>query len=396
LIVKVRVNDEKQIRRFSRSVGSTNITDIGDNLDRLTKEQITDSVYGDRASEFIYDKVGNRLLQTENVGGTVTTTAYVYDGNDRLLREMVNGQVAVNYSYDAKGNTISKQDASGSTLYDWNDEGRLVGAIVLDSNGDPQQQMEYRYNSSGIRVASSLDGHPTSYLIDESHVYAQILEEYFSDGTLNASYSYGNSLIQKIAGSSVAYYLKDGLGSIRQLANVQGSELNSYDYKAFGELLNQSGTLENYNLFAGERYDQSLGNYYFRDRYYNPEIGRFSRRDVFEGYLSQPQRTHKYNYGDANPVNNTDPSGFYSIAEAYTAASIANTLNGMQAWTGQNIFFGILNNEVPTPKDLGMAVLFDLALIAMLPVALLAAPIVYQRVVRQGINGFLIKSGVVA
>jgi hypothetical protein len=40
-----------------------------------------------------------------------------------------------------------------------------------------------------------------------------------------------------------------------------------------------------------------------------------------------------------------------------------------------------------------MAVLFDLALIAMLPVALLAAPVVYQRVVRQGVNGFLIKSG---
>jgi YD repeat-containing protein len=60
-----------------------------DNLYRLTKEQITDSVYGDRSSEFIYDKVGNRLLQTENVGGAITSTAYVYDTNDRLLREVV-------------------------------------------------------------------------------------------------------------------------------------------------------------------------------------------------------------------------------------------------------------------------------------------------------------------
>jgi hypothetical protein len=35
-------------------------------------------------------------------------------------------------------------------------------------------------------------------------------------------------------------------------------------------------------------------------------------------------------YGNANPVNFTDPSGLYSIAEANAAASIGNTLNGIQ------------------------------------------------------------------
>jgi YD repeat-containing protein len=151
-----------------------------DNLYRLTKEQITDPAYGNRSSDFAYDKVGNRLIQAQNISGVVTTTTYSYDANDRILQEVTDGQVSVIYSYDADGNTISKQDENGSTLYTWNDEGRLVGAVVLDTNDDIKNQMEYRYNNSGNRVISIVDGQKTNYLIDTSHAYDQILEEYIA------------------------------------------------------------------------------------------------------------------------------------------------------------------------------------------------------------------------
>jgi RHS repeat-associated protein len=298
-----------------------------DNLYRLTKEQITDSVYGDRASEFVYDMVGNRLAQTENVGGDTTITAYIYDANDRLLREVIDGQVAVSYVYDANGNTVSKQDASGSTLYDWNDEGRLVGAIVLDENGNPQQQMEYHYNSSGIRVASSLDGQQTYYLIDDSQTYAQVLEEYNNTGTLQVAYTFGNDLINQTRNGLTTFYMVDGLGSTRLLTDVQGNVLNIYDYDAFGETISQSGNVDNQYLFTGEQFDQGLGDYYLRDRFYDESIGRFTRKDVYEGRLGEPLTLHDYLYTHNNPINNTDPTGLFTLTEKIVGVVIIGVLS---------------------------------------------------------------------
>lgn len=356
MIVKVRVNDEKQIRRFSRSVGSTNITDIGDNLDRLTKEQITDSVYGDRASEFIYDKVGNRLLQTENVGGTVTTTAYVYDGNDRLLRELVDGQVSVGYSYDANGNTVSKQDASGSTLYDWNDEGRLVGVIVLDGNGNPQQQMEYRYNQSGIRVTSKVNLQETQFLIDEVQPYSQVSEEFDASGNTKSIFVYGNNLIQQTQNGFATYYLVDHLGSTRLLTDTQGNILNEYDYGAFGNLVNSQTSALNQYLYTGEQFDGNLNGYYLRQRYYTPHSGRFMRRDSFEGELISPISLHKYLYGNANPVYYTDPSGLASLGEFAAATTILSTLVGASFGAIGGIASGGDWNEILTLTGKGALV----------------------------------------
>jgi RHS repeat-associated protein len=300
-----------------------------DNLYRLTKEQITDSVYGDRASEFTYDKVGNRLIQSENVGGTVTTTAYVYDANDRLLREVVDGQVAVSYDYDANGNTLSKQDASGSTLYDWNDEGRLVGAIVLDGNGDPKQQMKYHYNSDGIRVASSLDEQQTHYLLDNSQAYAQVLEEYNNTGTLQVAYTFGNDLINQTRNGLTTFYMVDGLGSTRLLTDVQGNVLNIYDYDAFGETISQSGNVDNQYLFTGEQFDQGLGDYYLRDRFYDQSVGRFTRKDIYEGRLGEPLTLHDYLYTHNNPINNTDPTGLFTLSETLRALSLVSSLSAL-------------------------------------------------------------------
>jgi RHS repeat-associated protein len=290
-----------------------------------TPNSINSGSYLIHDPEFVYDKVGNRLLQTENVGETITTTVYVYDGNDRLLREVVDNQVAVSYDYDANGNTIRKQDGNGSTVYTWNDEGRLVGAIALDGNGNPQQQMEYRYNQSGIRVVSSVDGEETYYLIDDSPAYAQVLEEY-NDAGLQVSYTYGNDLINQTRDNLNTFYMVDGLGSTRLLTDIQGNVLNAYDYDAFGETIHQSGNADNQYLFTGEQFDQGLGDYYLRDRFYDESIGRFTRKDVYEGRIGEPLTLHKYLYANGNPAYYTDPSGKFSLAQNVAISVISGIL----------------------------------------------------------------------
>jgi hypothetical protein len=55
--------------------------------------------------------------------------------------------------------------------------------------------------------------------------------------------------------------------------------------------------------------------------------GRFSSQDTEEGVGTDPLSPHKHLYGKADPVNQIDPTGQYSIAELAEAAAIVVTLS---------------------------------------------------------------------
>ncbi len=58
-------------------------------------------------------------------------------------------------------------------------------------------------------------------------------------------------------------------------------------------------------LFTGREYDYETGLYYYRARYYNPEIGRFLQTDPV-GYDAG---MNLYGYCSNNPLNYSDPTG---------------------------------------------------------------------------------------
>jgi fibro-slime domain-containing protein/RHS repeat-associated protein len=284
---------------------------IYDDLYRLTEEKITDAANGNRIYGYTYDKVGNRKTKSETINAATTITDYAYDANDRLLNEKVNQQVVANYTYDNNGNTLTKTENAITTEYTWNYENRLIAAILKDANGATQQSMQYRFNDSGIRVASTVNGVETRYLIDEMQPYAQVLEEYSPNGAVQVEYVYGHDLIAQEKGSDRTFYHVDGLGSTRVLTDSTGNVVSKYNYEAYGELINSTGGVENKYLFAGEQFDSALGDYYNRSRYYDAETGRFTRRDTYEGDLGKPLTQHKYIYTHDNPANFTDPSGLF-------------------------------------------------------------------------------------
>ena len=49
------------------------------------------------------------------------------------------------------------------------------------------------------------------------------------------------------------FYHYEGPGSTRALSDTAGSLVRQYGYEAFGELLNETGTIENNYLFTGEQ-----------------------------------------------------------------------------------------------------------------------------------------------
>jgi RHS repeat-associated protein len=303
-----------------------------DSLYRLTEEKITDSINGNKTVGYLFDPVGNRLSKTDN--GVQTT--YTFDANDRLISDGTS-----TYGYDSNGNTISVTKGSDTTVNTWDDKGRLIKVVITSANGS--KTVEYKYNSDGIRVASIEDGVETRYLIDDNRDYAQVLEEYKPDGTVNVSYVYGRDLISENRGVGKSFYLVDGLGSVRALTDNSGAITDRYNYDAYGNLISSSGNTINNYRFAGEQFEKNLGQYYLRDRYYGTDIGRFTRADKFEGNTSDPLSLHKYSYANGNPINGTDPTGLFTFGDALVAIQIIGILsNGIQL--GFNLY-GAINAD---------------------------------------------------
>ena len=97
-------------------------------------------------------------------------------------------------------------------------------------------------------------------------------------------------------------------------------------HEAFGEVDYQLGTIPNNYLFTGEQYDNNVGFYYLRARFYNPSIGRFLNMDTFQGRMHDPKSLHKYLYAKNNPVMFTDPSGNITLGEISTAQNVQGVL----------------------------------------------------------------------
>jgi RHS repeat-associated protein len=283
-----------------------------DALYRLTSETVTADPNGHNGTtEYQYDNVGNR--QQLIVNGT-TANVYSYDADDRLGADQ----------YDANGNTVLSGGVSDS--YDFENHLIQHGGVPIVYDGD------------GNRVAETAGGVTTNYLFDTVNPtgYAQVVDE-LQSGSITRTYSYGLDRISETQSSTTSFYGYDGHGSVRFLTNSAGTITDSYDYDAFGNLINSTGSAPNVYLFAGEQYDPALGLYYNRARYLNTSTGRFWSMDSYEGDPDAPLSLHKYLYASASPVNRLDPSGHEDadLASFSIASGVGTTIFGLSVLQGQ-------------------------------------------------------------
>ena len=301
--------ERKSVTELDRTVEYTY-----DSLYRLTSETITE---GEKTTvyTYAYDNVSNRILKTVNGEETV----YTYNALNQLVSEN-----DIVYEYDLNGNTVRMTSPSKSALYVYNAENRLIRATVQSGNNVSVE--EYKYDYAGNRIAKSSEGEYTKYLLDVNGELTYVLAEMNYDGTEKCFYTRGNELISQERDGKKSYYVYDGHGSVRALADDSGNVTDKYVYDAFGNLISSVGSTKNDFLFCGEQFDPVTGLYYLRARYMNPSVGRFITMDSYEGSIDDPVSLHKYLYADANPVSNSDPSGYNTVAELETATGIQGVL----------------------------------------------------------------------
>lgn len=99
------------------------------------------------------------------------------------------------------------------------------------------------------------------------------------------------------------FYVTDHLGSTVMETDTTGKVVWSTDYSAFGETAHETGLEEEGGKFTGKEIDPETNLYYFNQRWYCAETGRFVTED--------PARDgpNWYAYCGNNPVNFTDPTG---------------------------------------------------------------------------------------
>ena len=260
---------------------------------------------------FIPDPFVPELEPEPYIAGPVTTDTLQHISLDSLLVEpLVPDELSYSYTYDVKGRMISDTERGISEIrYNILD---LPSRVVPQNVSVPTYY--YLYSSDGRKLQQGVYERPTSPrpgLIGEDNYIPHMTYQgnlVYVDGVLDRILFDGGYI--SASDSVYHFFITDHLGSVRVVAEADGTIEKCYDYEPYGRDLGSSvapdSPTPNPYKFGGKEYDQVLGNYNFSARLFNHNIGRWTTMDpLCEKYYS----ISPYTYCAANPVNRIDPNG---------------------------------------------------------------------------------------
>ncbi len=266
-----------------------------------------------RIIEYTYDAGGNMLskVQSRFSGDKKATVesiirlGYQTEGwKDQLIS--YNGQ---KITYDAGGNPLNYRDM----VFTW-ERGGMLKSI---SRGNNVSEMEY--DSQGKRVRrTDLNG--------------TVYQYFWNDGKLSALQC-GQELVQIVydpegkplllkKGDKEYYYVYNLFRDVIGILDSNGTQVVSYEYDAWGKPVNTTDTSGaniaqlnpiRYRCYC---YDTDTAFYYIKNRYYDPETGRFLNADTFAVVtddLFSCENKNLYVYCNNNPVRYRDLDGQLAV-----------------------------------------------------------------------------------
>ena len=216
----------------------------------------------------LYDKKGN----IESFG----KNHYQWEMGS-LLTKAYQGDSAICFRYDAMRNPVFKDsERDGETRLVW--EGRR---LVAQANA--KNMMSFLYDCFGSAIGFNYGEHFYAYCKNTFQDVVAIIRD---DGKVVAEYSYGD------------------FGEPGKVNDVDGSGLafmNPFRYRSY-------------------YFDQGLGLYHLRSRWYSPELRRFLSPDSPKTMLNKAYKSelllNRYSYCGNNPVTYVDSGGQCSAAAA--------------------------------------------------------------------------------
>lgn len=261
--------------------------------------QLTSAVFAsstpdiaDKNITYEYDAAGNRTRVVEDGVETLYTA-------NALNQYTQVGEAT--FTYDADGNMTSRTDAGGTTTYAYDLNNRLVSVTEADGT-----TLEFEYDLLDNRIAKTVDGVRTDYLVDPFGL-GDVVAEY-TGGTLAATYAHGLGLAAGEIGGETAWFDADAVGSVTTVTDATGAVLNRYAYTPFGtEMLEVEAIANDFEFNGALGILEDSGNLTFmRARGYSDQLGRFVSEDPL--FVSGDVQ-NLYNFALNNPTRFVDPYG---------------------------------------------------------------------------------------
>jgi RHS repeat-associated protein len=270
---------------------------------------------------FGYDDA-NRLISLENRksgGAAIATYGFILDDNgnrtdvdfwEPLLKAL--SGVSAGYTYNEKKNRLLSSDGIS---YTYDDEGQLTSADGTPYTFDAAHRLtaigganpcQYLYDGKDNRLQATRNGQITRYIYSAS---GQLIAEADGSNNILRYYIYGKGLAAMVtAGGEIYCYHFDASANTIALTDSGEEIVNAYAYTPFGQIANESETVEQPFRFAAQFgvLTEPNGLYYMKARYYDSEVGRFISEDPlgFEG-----GNLNLYVYAANNPIMFMDPLG---------------------------------------------------------------------------------------
>lgn len=265
-----------------------------DSRAQLTRvEHDPSSPMGEDWTSWTYDLLGNRLTETS----PSVQTSYNYQkigGNPanwtRLLSEGTRS-----YEYDVNGSLLHRFDPTGDQHFSWSDRGELrsISGTSLAS---------FEYDFLGRRVIVDA-GTESTFLYSGSSALART-------GDTNLEFLLGPGVDQVLAiksGGQIQFLSVDALGSVISANTLDGTVVHATLYDPWGQINLSNGASAHGLGFTGRESADGLS-WYYRTRWYDSRIGRFTQEDKLADFLPLSGRD-LYSYVDNSPTQFVDPFG---------------------------------------------------------------------------------------
>ncbi|WP_444933514.1 FG-GAP-like repeat-containing protein [Microbulbifer sp. JTAC008] len=383
-----------QLKKQLLGNGATNSYGYDSKTGRLLN-QTSDvlGVFGVQHISYNWDTLGNLTSRHNQSGDKDLRESFCYDDLNRLVKSHIGGNdyncsglasSDQDLRYNAIGNVIYKAGV-GDYAY-----GNSSGPHAVTSAGG----VAYRYDDNGNMTADDFDGgrdidyttfdkaeriekgnHITEFLYgtersryyrkDTNNATGEVIETWYLGNIERIENSSKPGEIQwkrYLAGTAIytlttdasyavqstekVFQYLDHLGSIDLLTDDTGEVIQQMSFDIWGQRRNSTdwgglslSSLAEYDTdnttrgYTGHEMLDAVGIIHMNGRIYDPRLGRFMQADPFVQAAADTQMYNRYSYVRNNPLNATDPSGYFlDILEmSYVSARLNKPITSLFA-----------------------------------------------------------------